>query len=143
CTMKEKMGGLCTMKRKRINVSLLALIVFSLLLVTACGGNSGSSTGNNQSGNNSGASLSTDNATKSQDQQDSKQKVTITHVVNGDSPSRDAWIRAIGDAVGVNVDIQVLHNDQFEPILKVRAQNKDLPDLINYHPGARTKTDLL
>jgi raffinose/stachyose/melibiose transport system substrate-binding protein len=129
-------------QKRRANVLLLAMIVFSLLLVTACGGNSGSSSNNNNTGKNNTGAPSGSGKTDGQDNKDNKPKVTITHAVNGDSPSRDAWIQAIADAVGVNVDIQILPTEQFEQIYKVKAGTKDLPDMINYHPGARTRFDL-
>lgn len=105
----------------RIRTVLLSVFSASLVIVSACGGNSADS--------------------GKQEKKDGK-SVTITHAVNGDSPSRDKWIKAIGEKVGVNVDVQILPTERFEEIYKVKAGTRDLPDLINYHPGARTRDDL-
>ncbi|XID91932.1 ABC transporter substrate-binding protein [Paenibacillaceae bacterium WGS1546] len=118
--------------KKRFRALMGTTLAASMTLLAACGG------GGNSGGESSpGASSPGQN-----DGQSSARTTTITHVVNGDSPSRDTWIKAIADAVGVNVDIQVLPNEQFEQIYKVKAGTNDLPDMINYHPGARTRDDL-
>ena len=119
--------------RKPFRTLLVWMLSLSLVVIAACGG--GKATEDNKP-------AASDAAPSSSEPAKSGDKVTITHVVHGDSPSRDKWIRAIADAVGVNVDIQILPTEQFEQIYKVKAGTNDLPDMINYHPGARTRDDL-
>lgn len=117
---------------------MLSLLIASLAIVAACGGSNNKSEGSSSPS----GSPSPSGSSPSKESNEPAEKVTITHVVNGDSPSRDKWINAIADAVGVKVDIQILPTEQFEQIYKVKAGTNDLPDMINYHPGARTRDDL-
>ncbi len=120
---------------KVIRTALFSLSAAALVAATACGG------GNNASPSSSASSPSAGSSEPAGSANTGK-KVTISHAVGGDSPSRDVWMKAIGEAVGVELDIQVLPLEQMEQIYKVKAGTNDLPDLISYHPGARTRDDL-
>ncbi|MDF2715672.1 MAG: extracellular solute-binding protein family 1 [Paenibacillus sp.] len=118
----------------KFRTMLLSLSIVSVAALTACGGNDANNAGNGGASG-SASPAATEGAAPGK-------KVTISHAVGGDSPSRDKWMNAIGDAVGTELDIQVLPLEQMEQIYKVKAGTNDLPDLISYHPGARTRDDL-
>lgn len=115
---------------------MLSMFIASIVFVAACG-----KSGDSGSPSPSGSASSSPSAAAPESSAPAE-KVTITYAAGGDSPTRDTWIKEIGEKVGVDIDIQVLPLEQMEQIYKVKAGTNDLPDLINYHPGARTRDDL-
>ncbi|MCP3775768.1 extracellular solute-binding protein [Paenibacillus sp. MZ04-78.2] len=120
--------------KKGLRTALSLLFVSSLTVVAACGGTK------TPSGSSSPAPSG--NSSSSPSDKPAGKTVTLTHVVTGDSPSRDKWLKALAEKAGANIDIQLLPLDKFEEIYKVKAATKDLPDIISYHPGARMRDDL-